>query len=163
MTTASAGFVFTLDTIVNGIIVDRETVHNLMPTEAANYLINAGIKASAPYTSWYIGLYAGSYTPVAGDTMAAFPALAGELVDFSEATRRPLVLGIAANGQVHNRASQALFTGTVNGTLALGGFISSSAIKNSTAGLLLSAVHFPSPKPLGAGVGLRVTCGFALS
>lgn len=160
---AKAGFTYTLETIKNGKVIDREVVHNLLPIEGLNYLIGAGLKAASPYTTWYVGLFEGAYTPVPGDTMAAFPAAATELTAYEESTRRTLVLGAIADGTVDNLASKAEFTGTTDGKQAAGGFIASSPTKGATSGVLISAVRFTSPKALDDGTVLRVTGGFAIT
>lgn len=160
---ATAGFVYTIETIKDGKVVDTETVHNLIPTEGINYLINAGLKGTTPITSWYIGLYEGVYTPVAGDTAATFPGSATELTAYAEATRQALVLGTVATGAADNTASLASFTGNTNGKYARGGFVVSAPTKGAATGTLISAVQFSSPKAFDSGTILRVTAGFSIS
>lgn len=160
---AKAGFIWTIEAIKDGVVVDKETIHNLIPVEGINYLISAGLKGGTPITNWYVGLYEGAYTPVPGDTAAAFTTAATELTAYSETTRQALTLGAVANGTSDNTASLAAFTGTTNGKLAQGGFISSAPTKGAASGTLISAVKFSSPKSFDAGTILRVTAGFAIS
>lgn len=155
------GFVWTLETIKQGVVVDRERVHNLVPEEGLHYLINAGLRNGTPFANWYIGIYEGNYVPVPGDTAATFIAAATELTAYSETTRRPLTLAAPVGGATDNSAARAEFTGTTNGKQALGGFIISTATKGAASGVLASAVRFPSPRPLDAGTILRATAGFS--
>ena len=162
MDTGKAGFEYVIETVRDGVVIDREVVHNLIPIEGINYLINAGIKGASQLSSWFVGLYEGNYDPVPGDTAATFPAAATELTAYSEAARPALTLGAVALGAVDNQASRAEFTGTTNGKLVYGGFVSSASAKGSGSGVLLSAVRFTSPKSLDAGTILRVTAGFSI-
>lgn len=160
---AKAGFVYTIETIRDGEVVDTEVVHNLIPTEGLNYLLNAALKGGTPVAAWYVGIFEGDYTPVAGDTMATFPTAATESTAYSEAQRRPLVLGATTAGATDNTASKAEFTGNAAGKVIYGGFVASQPAKGATSGVLVSAVRFAAAKNLGVGDILRVTAGFALS
>lgn len=156
-----AGFLWTLESIRNGKLT-REQVWNLVPTEGLNYILTAALKNGVPYPNFYVGLYEGAYTPAPGVTAATLPTAATELTAYAEATRQALVLGDVAGGEVSNALSKAEFTGTTNGKLAHGGFISSAPTKGATTGVLVSAVQFPSPKPLDQGSLLRVTAAFKI-
>lgn len=159
---ARAGFVYTVETIKDGHVIDTETVSNLIPIEGLNDMLAVWLKGGTQATNFYVGLYEGNYTPVPGDTAAAFPAAATELTAYDETTRVPLVLGSVTGGAVDNSANPAVFTGSTNGKQAMGGFISTSPAKGSTTGVLASAVRFPSPKSLDDGTVLRVTCSFQI-
>lgn len=161
--TLAAGFRWELELFNKyGELIDKDTTYNLVPIEGLNYIINTALKNGTPHAGFYIGLFSGAYTPVPADTMATFPTAATELVAYSETTRRALTLGTTAAGAVDNSAARGEFTGTINGTLAQGGFISSSPTKGATTGTLVSAVRFPSPRPLDSGALLRVTAGFTI-
>lgn len=158
-----AGFTYRIETIdAAGAVTHVDEVKNLIPTEGLNHIIDVALKNGTAYPTLYIGLYEGDYTPVPGDTMAAFPLAATELTAYVEATRELVVLGSISGGAVDNTASRAEFTGTTDGKLAKGGFVSTSPTKSSTTGVLLSAVRFPSPRPLDSGSVLRVTVGFSI-
>lgn len=144
----------------DGAVLEREEVHNLVPVEGLNYLISTALKNGVPFANFYVGLYEGAYNPVPSDTAATFPGLATELTAYEQTTRQLLTLGAVSNGSVDNSAAKAEFTGTTNGKQAQGGFISSAPTKGASTGVLISAVKFPSPKPLDAGTILRVTAGF---
>ena len=160
---AQAGFTWTIDVIKDGVVVDSETQHNLIPVEGINYLISAGLKGGTPLTSWYIAPFSGTYTPVPTDTAATFPAAATELTTYAETARQALVLGTVAAGQADNSASTAVFTSNANGVTVKGGFITSAATKGAATGTLISAVQFSSPKAFDSGTILRITAGFAIT
>lgn len=159
---SKAGFTYTVETIKDGEVVDVETVHNLMPTQGLDYMIEAALRQGTQFPGFYVGLYEGAYNPVPGDTMAAFPAAATECTAYASATRPALVLPAASGGVTESSANKAEFTGNTNGKQAMGGFVSSAPTKGGTTGVLVSAVRFSSPKPLDAGTVLRVTCGFSI-
>ena len=74
-----AGFDYLIEIVDrDGNVRDTERVHNLMPGEGLNYVLGAALKGAAQITSFYVGLYEGNYTPVAGDTAATFPVSATE-------------------------------------------------------------------------------------
>lgn len=165
MNTAKAGFVWTVETIKGGEVVDSEVIHNLFPIEGLNNMLAVWLKGATQPTNFYVSLYEGNYTPVPGDTAAAFPAAATELTAYAETTRVPLVLGSVASGAVDNVSdadTRAIFTGNTNGKLAVGGFITTAPAKGATTGVLASAVRFTSPKSLDAGTFLRATCSFQI-
>lgn len=162
MDKARFGFYYDIETVrEDGVVIDRDRVYNLIPIQGLNYIIETALRNGVPFAAIYVGLYEGAYTPVPGDTMAAFPGAATELTAYAEATRQPVVLAAASGGVAENSASKAVITGNTNGKQAQGAFISSAPTKGSTTGVLLSAVRFPSPKPLDAGTVLRITCGFS--
>ena len=161
MEKAHFGFYYDIETVrEDGVVLDRDRVYNLIPVEGLNYIIEAALRNSAAFPSIYVGLFEGAYTPVPGDTMAAFPGAATELTAYAETTRQVVNLGAATGGVAESSAAKAVITGNTNGKQAQGAFISSSPTKGATTGVLLSAVRFPSPKPLDAGTVLRITCGF---
>jgi hypothetical protein len=155
---ARMGFTYTVEHIRGGVVIDRETVHNLMPTQGLNLVQSILFKATAVPATWYIGLFEGNYTPLAADTAATFVASATECTAYDEATRVAFVPGTVSAGALDNAASRAEFTFNATKTV-YGGFISSISTKSSTSGSLLSAVKFASPKSLTSGDVLRVTAG----
>ena len=159
--TYQPGFVYTVDVIKDGQVVDSETVHNLIPSEGLNHILSVLLAGGAQVPTWYIGLYEGNYTPTVDDLMATFPAAAVETTAYVSGTRMEFVDGAIASGSVDNSAAKAEFE--FNGTKTVyGGFISSNSAKGNGSGTLLSAVRFGSPKVLESGSVLRVTAGFAL-
>lgn len=157
-----AGFTYLVEVIdAQGMVRESEIVKNLMPVEGLNHMLGVTLKGSAQVATWYVGIYEGNYTPVAGDTAAAFSASATESSAYTEATRPALALGAVTAGAVDNTAVRAEFTANASKTF-YGGFVTSAAAKGATSGVLLSAVRFASPKVLTATEVLRVTAGFTL-
>lgn len=156
------GFLYTFEKLDRqGRVVWTEQIHNLIPIEGLNHFLNVALKGSTQIPTWYVGIYTNNYTPAAGDTMAAFPAAAGEITTYANATRHTLVLGTVASGAVDNTASKAEITFTSAASVQ-GGFITSVAAKGATTGVLLSAVKNASPKNFEVGETLRVSAGFTL-
>lgn len=162
MNNLKAGFVYDIERIVDGRVVDKFRAHNLVPIEGLNYLLSTAFKSGVAYSNFYIGLFEGNYTPIPDDKMATFPAAATELVAYQAGTRPALTLGDIDVGTVDNSLAKAEFVGTTNGKMAHGGFISTSPVKGASTGILLSAVRFPSPQPLNNAGILRVTAGFSI-
>lgn len=156
------GFTYTIEVLKDGVVVDTETVHNLMPTEGLNYMLSAGIAGGAQATSWYVGLFEANYTPVAGDTAATFPASATETTTYAESTRVAFVPGAVSGGALTNSASRAEFTSNANKTV-YGAFLVSASGKSATSGVLLSAAKFATSKTFDSGSVIRVTAGFTTS
>jgi hypothetical protein len=161
MDSMKLGFTYTIEAVKDGQVIDSETVHNLIPIEGLNHILDVALKNGTAQAAFYVGLFEGAYTPIPADTMATFPGTATELTAYSETTRQVLTLGAIAAGQADNVDSKAVFTGPTNGKQAHGGFISSSPTKGSTTGVLISAVRFSSPKTFDSGTELRVTCAFS--
>jgi hypothetical protein len=158
-----AGFTYLVEVVdAHGNVTDSETIHNLMPVEGLDHVLNVILKAGAPVTQWFIGVFDNLYTPTPNDTMALFPAQAGENVAYASATRPQFVPGAVAAGAVDNSAAKAEFAFSATKTI-IGGFISSSSAKGSTSGTLLSAVRFGSAKAVDASSTLRITAGFTMA
>jgi hypothetical protein len=162
MNRATMGFTYVVEEYDrSGKLVSVTEDKNLIPIEGLNHIIETALKEGTPYPDFYVGLYSGVYTPVPADVMATFLTSATELTAYSQTTRPVLALGTVAAGQVDNVASPAEFTGTVDGTVARGGFVCVAPTKGATTGPLMSAVQFSSPKSLDNGGTLRVRVYFA--
>lgn len=156
------GFLYRIEHVRAGEVIDAEVKHNLMPMEGANHTINGLLHGGTQVATWYIGLYSGNYTPQLGDTAATFPGSATELTTYAESARVAFVESAASGGVSDNSANKAEFTSNANATV-YGGFIVSASAKGATSGVLLSAVKFASPKTFNSGDVLRVTAGFTLA
>jgi hypothetical protein len=162
MSLIHAGFKYLVNIIRDGAVIDSFEAHNLMPTEGQNHMLSTEYKSGTPVGTWYVGLFEGNYTPVLGDTAAAFPAAATECTAYVLGTRTPWVPGTVAGGILDNTASVSAFTMNATKTV-YGGFVSSAAAKGAVTGVLTSVVRFPSPKPLLSGDILQVTAGITLT
>lgn len=156
------GFLYVAEVIKNGIVVERERVHNLMPIEGENHLLNVAFKGVTQVVAWYLAPYEGNYTPVSASVAATFPGLATECTTYDEATRVAFVPGTVSAGAMDNAASRAEFTFNAQKVI-YGGFLTSVSTKGATSGVLGSAVRFASPKNLDSGAVLRLTAGITLA
>jgi hypothetical protein len=157
-----AGFKYLIETVKDGVVIDSEVAHNLLPVEGINYLVTAGMKGGTQITTFYIGLFEGNYVPQAADTAAGFPGLATECTTYDEITRPEWAEGSVVSGAVNNTTSRAEFTSNALKTI-YGGFMSSNPTKGAASGVLLSVVRFSSPKTFEPGTVLRVTAGFTMT
>lgn len=143
----------------SGNVLSVESVRNLIPTEGLNYILNAAFKGGAQYATLYAGLYEGNYTPIPGDTMAAFPAAATECTTYTSTTRPAVTFGTVASGNMDNLSNLVQFTGNADRTI-YGGFLSTSSVKGGTTGVLCSVVRAPSTKNLSNGGRIEVALAF---
>jgi hypothetical protein len=156
------GFVYTVEHLRDGKVIDTETVHNLVPTVGMNHILDVIFRSATAYANWYIGLYESNYVPVAADTLVTLLANGTECTAYAETTREVFTSAAASGGVISNTASKAEFTMNATKTL-YGGFLTSNSVKLSDTGMLVSAVKFASPKSVTAGDVLRVTAGLTLT
>jgi hypothetical protein len=156
------GFVYEVEHLRNGKLIDYEKLHNLVPTEGRNNILSVIGNAGTQITTWYVLIFEGNYTPVSGDTMATFPASATECTAYTAATRPEWVEAAPSAGVITNSASKAEFTMNATKTV-YGGALSSSSVKGGTSGVLLSAGRFSSSKAVDSGDVLRVTASLTLN
>ncbi len=136
--------------------------HNIIPTEGRNSILDVVFHATTQITAWFCGLFEANYTPVAGDTMALFPAAATECTAYAETTRPAWVEGAASAGVTTNSASTATFTFNATKTL-YGAFLSSSSVKGGTSGVLVSAAKFSASKSVDSGDLGRLTASITFT
>lgn len=134
---------------VNG--EDERTDSNLLPTEGLNHLLDVALVAATPNTVWYLALFSGSYTVVAGLTAATFTSAATEITSntegYSETTRPTWTPGVVASGAVDNTAAKADFTiATATSVTIRGAALLSSNVKGGTSGKIMSAARFSSDR-----------------
>lgn len=156
------GFEHTIEHVRDGKILSVETVKNLVPTEGLNYILEAALRAGTVLPNWFVALFEGNYTPVAGVTAATFPAAATESTAYDEATRVAWVSAAAAAGVVTNAASKAVFT--INATKTIYGIaMSSASAKGATTGALVSVAKFAAAKSVVATDILNVTSSITMT
>lgn len=155
------GFVWNIEHIRKGVVIGTEPVCNLIPTEGLDHILSVLLKGGTQRLDWYIALFEGNYTPVAGLTAANFVANATECTAYIEATREAWVGGAVSGGAVSNTNSKAEFTFNAIKTV-YGGVLISSATKGSSTGEILSAVRFSTAKPMESGDILRIAAGITL-
>jgi hypothetical protein len=156
------GFVYEVEHFRRGQLVNYDQIHNLVPLEGRQSILSVIGNAGTQITTWYVLIFEGNYTPVSGDTMAAFPAAATECTAYTAATRPEWVEAAPSAGVITNSASKAEFTMNAIKTV-YGGALSSSSVKGGTSGTLLSAGRFASSKTVDSGDILRVTASLTLN
>ena len=162
MELSKVGFSYTVELIGrDGKVKSAETVHNLIPTAALNYLLDTSFRGGSAFSTWYLSLYTANRTPVAADTMATLMADCSEDTVYTTTgnARQTITFSAAADGELLVPSAN-VFEFASAATIR-GGFISSSGTRGSTAGLLMSAVLFSVPKTPAAGESLRVPVGFS--
>lgn len=139
---------------------------NLVPTEGLNHLLMVALKDTAKLNTFYLALFSGSYTPVAGVTAATFTSAASELTSdtegYSESVRQTWSPGTAAAGVIDNYSSKADFTiATASSVTIRGAALLSSSAKGGTTGVLISIARFGADRTEYDGnlysLGYRVT------
>jgi hypothetical protein len=156
------GFVYTLEHLkADGSIKSVEHVTNLIPTEGVNYILGSAFNGVSAYSSWYLSLYDANRTPIAGDTMTTFIADCQENTVYVGATRPTISFPAVIDGVLSTTAApnEILFNAP---SVVAGGFITTNPTRGNDAGMLISAVLFPSPKVMAAGESLRIPVGFSL-
>jgi hypothetical protein len=147
---------------VPSVVLNQEVVKNLIPTEGLNYILGAALTGVSPIASWYIALFEGNYTPVAGLTAATFSAAATECTAYDEATRVAWTPGAVAAGSVNNSEDKAVFT--MNATKAVYGIGQLSVnTKSSGSGVLVSAARFSAVKNVVDDDVLSVTSTISMT
>lgn len=141
------------------------TQHNLLPTQALNYLLSAGLGGGTTANAWYLTIFTNSITPTDSITASNFAATAGELVSgaegYAETTRPAWTPAAAAEGAMDNTAARAAFTiATATSVTIRGAALLSDFVKGGTNGVIMSIARFTQPRTEYAGnifnLGYRV-------
>jgi len=67
---AKVGGYFTFEAIRDGKTLWVEKSDNIVCNEGLDYLLNVAVDGATQKLSWYVGLFSGNYTPIAGVTAA---------------------------------------------------------------------------------------------
>ena len=137
--------VFELEHRRNGKLIGRDIASNIVTTEGLNHILSTVVAGGSQVSPWYVALFEGNYTPVAGLTAATFTASATECTAYDEAARVAYVEGTPSGGVIDNSASRAVFTMNATKTI-YGGALLSVSTKSSTSGTLLAAARFSSSR-----------------
>jgi hypothetical protein len=140
----------------DGKVIDEFEAPNLVVNQGLDMVLDVVFRGQSGPGAWYLGLYQGTYTPVATVTAATIAAASNELIDYSEPTRPAWVPGPVDNRVVSNSASRATFTFTAARTVR-GAFLINNATKNGTAGILASASSFGTPRSVQSSDQLLLT------
>lgn len=158
-TSTEVGAAYTVEHFRGGQMLSSETVHNLVPIEGLNHIVSVVTKQGTQAAAWYLGLFEGNYSPVAGDTASTFPTSATECLTYAPATRPLFVSGAVAGGATDNTAARAEFTFSAAKTV-YGAFMTPNGTKGGVTGPLLSAARFATAKDVSVDDVLRVTATF---
>jgi hypothetical protein len=163
-TAHKVGFTYTIEHIgVDGIVKSTDSVHNLIPLLGVNYMMGAAFIGVSQYTAWYLSAFNASRTPASGDTMSTFLADCEENTDYTivGSDRPSIAFPEIIDGSLTTIADPNVLAFTGASTVR-GAFITTNITRGNNAGLLISAVLFPSPKVMAAGESLKIPVGFAL-
>lgn len=136
---------------VNGL--DEQFDPNLLPNEGLVYLLSVGLNNGAKLATWYLSIYAGNYTPLAGLTAASYPATAAEITSntegYTEPTRPVWTPTAPTTPLIDNLANKAAFTiATASSLTVNGAALLSEATKGAVTGKLISATKFNTARTL---------------
>lgn len=146
----------------HGEVIHHNKETNLIPNEGLDFLIRAPFGLAASVEKFYLGLYRGNYIPKPTVTAEDIPLVIQEMQDYEEQERPLWDCTETGTGLLDNTASKAEFTITQDRRI-YGAFLSSTNIKNSSVGLILSCVRFASPKDVTTGDVVRISGGIMYS
>lgn len=155
----AVGGTFHVEHVRDGEVIDREDIHNLVVNQGLDYILNLTLNAASQVPAWYLGIFEGNYTPVAGLTAATVTANATESTAFNEGARQAYQGAASAGQSVTNSANKATFT--MNATKNIyGAFLVSAQALSATTGTLLAAAKFAAAKAVNSGDQLLLTYTF---
>jgi hypothetical protein len=125
-------------TWING--ADMQVDPNVVPLQALNYLLKAGIKASGGLATWYIAPFVGNVTPDENLTALNFDSVLTEFTDYDETTRQAWTVPTDPT------------VGTSPGVDIYGAVIISASAKSATTGKTLCGSLFDAPRNVKSGV-----------
>jgi hypothetical protein len=150
---------FTGQIIRQGEVIDEFEDKNLVVNEGLNSLLNVMFNAATQITAWYLGVFEGNYTPVAGLTAATVTSASTECTAYASATRPAYDEAASSAQSTTNSASRASFVFNATKTI-YGAFLVSNSTKSSTSGTLFAAARFASAKNVDSGDELLLTYTF---
>lgn len=143
--------------IRDGVVIDRFESPNLIVNEGLNAALNIMFNGATQIGTWYVGVYAGNYTPVATVTAATIASASTEVTTkYNSATRPEWVEAAASSQSITNSANRASFVFNASETI-YGAFLVSNATKGGTSGTLFSATKFATAKTVENGDELLLT------
>lgn len=145
-----------------GQVIEEFEDHNLVVNEGLNALLNIMFNGATQITTWYLGIFEGNYTPVAGLTAATVASASTECTAYTAVTRPEYVEAAAASQSISNTASRASFVFNATKTV-YGAFLISNSTKSGTTGTLFSAARFTTSKAVESGDELLLTYSFSAS
>jgi len=143
------GGIFTVDHYREGDLLSSDSSHNIMVNEGLNHVLSVLVAGTTQIDPWYVALFEGNYTPIAGDSASDIASNSTETTAYDESVRQTYVEGTASGQSIDNSASKASFTMNATKTI-YGGFLASINTKSGTTGTLLCASRFDASKSVVA-------------
>lgn len=147
---------FDFELVRNGEVIDRWSEPNLVVNEGLDHVLDVHFHGATQVATWYVGIFEGNYTPVAGVTAATITSASTECTAYDEATRVEYNEAAPSGQAITNSANKATFTFNATKTI-YGAFLVSASAKSSTSGKLFSAARFSSSKSVVDDDQLLVT------
>lgn len=137
--------------------VESEIIHepNIFVNQGLDHVLDATFSAGTQITAWYIAIFEGNYTPVAGDTASGIAAASTESTAYDEAVRQTWTDGGVSSQSVDNTSSKATFTMNATKTI-YGAFMISNSTKSGTTGTLACASAFAASRAVVSGDQLLI-------
>jgi len=135
---------FYLEHYRDGKLISTSVAENIVVDEGLQEFLAVTLMAAPQNTAgFFIGMFKGNYTPVAGDNAANIAANSTESTEYASATRMAWTPNAAIqNNAISNSDNPAIFV--ANATVDwYGAFLISDATKGGTAGKLIAAAKFP--------------------
>lgn len=145
-----------------GEVIDEWESPNIVVNEGLDAIINVFFRGTTGPGAWFLGLFQGTYTPVATVTAATIASAANELTDYSEATRPQWQADAPVNRVVSNATTRAQYTFTAARTVR-GAFLVNASTKSATTGILASAAAFGTARSVVADDQLLLTYNISLT
>lgn len=143
-----------------GQIIDQFEIPNLVVDEGLNHLLNVAFNGATQVPTWYLGLFEGNYTPIAGVTAATIVSASTECTAYTSATRPEYVEAASTAKLTTNVANRASFVFDASKTI-YGAFLISTNVKGSTTGVLFAAARFGAAKAVTTDDELLLTYAFS--
>jgi hypothetical protein len=136
--------------------VEHFSDENLIVDEGLNHILNTQLNGSTQVTTWYLGVFEGNYTPLAGVDAATITASSTESTAYDAATRVEWNEAASTAKSITNSANRASFVFNASKTI-YGAFLVSASAKSATSGTLFSAARFATAKQVDSGDELLLT------
>lgn len=139
---------------------------NLIPTEGLAHILNVALGTTPKPASYHLALFSAAAQPAANWTAASFASTASEIVSmtegYSSATRPTWTPANTATNSIDNMAAVAKVTMKTASSLTVqGAAMLTNSGKGSTAGALISASKYASPRVFQDGdtyeIGYRIS------
>ncbi|WIF21957.1 hypothetical protein [Shewanella phage vB_SbaS_Y11] len=139
---------------------------NLIPTEGLAHILNVALGTTPKPASYHLALFSAAAQPSANWTAASFASTASEIVSMTEgysaATRPTWTPANTSTNSIDNMAAVAKVTMKTASSLTVqGAAMLTNSGKGSTAGALISASKYASPRVFQDGdtyeIGYRIS------